>query len=565
MTQPNPSTAMATAIVDELSRHGVEFVVLSPGSRSGALAIAADSQPGIVTQVVLDERSAAFMALGRAKATGTPSAVISTSGTAVANLFPAVVEADMAMTPLVLISADRPAELRGVGANQTIDQIGIFGSKVRLSAVIEAPRADVDGNDEWRSAVSRAVMSSMGSSGPPGPVHLDVAFREPTVPVPDDGRSQSPPYAFPIAGRDGGAPWLVGEQPTPPVDHSTRIPPTARGLIVAGDGLYDRPGLLAEAERLAWPVVATALSGLRGFGTISAYHHALADGAPAGLRPDVVVAVGAIGPSQRLEGLIAGARVRLRVDAWGRQIDPYRNATAVLRADPVSLLAGVEPVGAETLWPRLWSVTDEAVRAAISDLLRVTSQPTGPGIAEALGSCDWDALVVSSSLPVRDIDAQLNRSGRVIGNRGASGIDGLVSTAFGAASAIPRTVAFTGDLSLFHDSNGFFCADGHDLVIVVADNNGGGLFDLLPQARHAPGFERLFIAPPGRETARLADLHRIAHVETDTVSALPELLAQGHSDGGVTLIRVPVDRRTDLVTRNELDAAGAEAARSVEA
>lgn len=563
MTQPNPSTAMAVVLIDELARNGVDFVVLSPGSRSGALALAADGNESVSVHVVIDERSAAFRALGRAKATGVPAAVIATSGTAVANLMPAIVEAAMSMTPLVVISADRPSELRGVGANQTIDQPGIFGSFVRFDATIEAPTADDDGNEMWRSTVSHAVGEALGRSGRPGVVHLNAAFREPTVPVSDDGRSHSPPYLNSIVGKSDGQPWLSSLVPNPP-SADLELPRSERGLVIAGDGFYDREALLRAAGSVGWPVLGTALSGLRGRGALSAYHFTLADGVLPGLSPETVLVVGRVGPSQRVEDLIATARHRLRVDSTGRRIDPGRNATAVIHADPVSLFAEILPDGVDGQWAEVWAETDRVVREATSAYLAGLKDPTGPGIAAALDISSWETLVVASSLPVRDVDARLTRSGTVIGNRGASGIDGFVSTALGVASARPNTVALSGDLSFLHDSNGFMSSEEEDLVIVVADNAGGGLFDLLPQARHASSFERLFITPPNRSIRRMAEFHELDYAETDDLSSLPDLIASGLSRGGSTVVRVPVDRHSDIACRRALDQIGAETARSAQ-
>ncbi len=563
MSKPNPSTALAVVLIDELVRNGVDFIVLSPGSRSAALALAADANDAVSLQVVIDERSAAFWALGRAKATGAPAAVISTSGTAAANFWPAVVEADMSMTPLVVLTADRPEEMRGVWANQTIDQIGLYGGYVRFDVAIEAPTADDDGNERWRSTVCEAIGEARGRGGRAGAVHLNVAFREPTVPVSDDGRSQSPPYNHSIEGRPEGRPWVsVGT--TPDASHpQVEVPATERGLVIAGDGVYDRGALLAAAEAAGWPLLGTALSGLRGRGALSAYHHLLADGVPPEMRPETVVVVGRVGPSQRLEALVAEAGYRLRIDASGRHIDPGRNATAVIRADPAAVLAELVPDRVSGRWAELWSLTEREVREATSSYLAGLRSPTGPGVAAMLDDSRWETLVVASSLPIRDVDSQLTRAGAVVANRGASGIDGFVSTALGVASAGSQTVALSGDLSLLHDSNGFIASNTQDLVIVVVDNGGGGLFDLLPQARHAPGFERLFTTPPNRDVAHLAAFHGIQYSETDDLSELSRMVTLGQDGGGVALIRVPVDRQTDAASRRALDEIGAVTASSV--
>lgn len=564
MSQPNPSTALALALIDELVRNGVDFIALSPGSRSAALALAAHANDEVLVQVVIDERSAAFWALGRAKATGNPAAVITTSGTAAANLFPAVVEADMSMTSLVILTADRPEEMRGVGANQTIDQFGLYGAYVRFEGAIEAPTAEDDGNDLWRSLVCEAMGEARGRSGRAGAVHLNVAFREPTVPVGDDGRSQSAPYTHPIDGRPEGRPWASAEAESETSYPRPAVPRTQRGLVIAGDGRYDRDALLAATDAAGWPILGTALSGLRGRGALSSYHHTLAGGVPPSMRPEVVVVVGRVGPSQRLESLIAEAGVRLRIDSSGRYIDPARNATSVIRADPVDVLSDLVPHETGGQWAELWSRADRAVREATSAYLAGLRQPTGPGLAATINECIWETLVVASSLPIRDVDSQLTRAGAVVANRGVSGIDGFVSTALGVASAGSQTLALSGDLSLLHDSNGFLASEEQDLVLVVVDNGGGGLFDLLPQARHAPGFERLFTTPPNRDLARLAGFHHLEYAETDELSGLSDLIALGHARGGVTLVRVPVDRQADVVSREALDEIGAETARSVD-
>ncbi|MGH3649321.1 MAG: 2-succinyl-5-enolpyruvyl-6-hydroxy-3-cyclohexene-1-carboxylic-acid synthase, partial [Acidimicrobiia bacterium] len=298
MTHPNPSTALARVLVDELAARGVELVVISPGSRSAALAIAATEHPELATRVFIDERSAAFHALGAARASRRPVAVVSTSGTAAANFLPAVVEADMSCVPLVVVSADRPVELRGVGANQTIDQVGLFGTKVRAFVDIAAPDHANDVNAAWRGQVGDSMAAATGST--PGPVHLNVAFREPTVPVTDDGRTAATPYQFPT-------PRVSRETGPAPADRPLPLPhlEPGKGLIIAGDGDYRRGALADRAAELGWPVLATAMSGMRGGRVITTYHHLFADVVPPQLEPETVVAVGAIGPSTRLEDLVA--------------------------------------------------------------------------------------------------------------------------------------------------------------------------------------------------------------------------------------------------------------------
>jgi 2-succinyl-5-enolpyruvyl-6-hydroxy-3-cyclohexene-1-carboxylate synthase len=541
MTRPNVSTALAEVVIDELAVNGVSVVVVSPGSRSGALAIAAARHPEIDTRVVIDERSAAFHALGVARASGMPAAVIATSGTAPANHFPAIVEADASCVPLVAISADRPAEMRGVGANQTIDQIELFGSKVRAFAPIEATEPGIDANLAWRGVVGDLVRRSRGPR--PGPVHLNVAFREPTVPVTDDGRTVGRPYEFDLPRIDR----LEPDEPTFAPLPALR---PVRGLVIAGDGAYDRDGLLTAASDAGWPVLATALSGLRGGPVVANYRGILGSGVPDELQAETVVAVGAIGPDPVLEDLVAAASNRLRVDRWGRHIDPRRNATNVLCADPVDLVGSIDGTAARS-WPELWRrVDDEAGekrRAMVA-----SAGLTGALVAVTLNDIEWGALVAASSLPIREVDAHLERSGPVFANRGASGIDGFVSMAAGVASVMPGTVAMAGDLSFLHDSNGLLTDSVVDLTIVVVDNHGGGLFDSLPQRRHAPEFERLFVTPPSRDLAALARFHGARAEIVSSVEELRRNVADGVGRAGVDVIIVPVDREKDLDLRCQL-------------
>lgn len=544
MTHPNPSTALARVVVDELVVGGVRFIAVCPGSRSAALAIAASEHPQVETRVVIDERSAAFWALGVARASGRPAVVISTSGTAPANFFPAIVEADMSGVPLIVVSADRPLELRGVGANQTIDQMELFGAKVRAFGDIEAADPDVDGNVGWRDTVSDLVAAAMGRPMP-GPVHLNVAFREPTVPVADDGRTKSQPYPFPT-------PRIVRNgEPAKTQGMLIDVAPDAgRGVVIAGDGEYDRAVVATHAGRLGWPILATALSGLRGADVVASYHFLLDRGVPDHLVPDIVVAIGAIGPDQVLERLFASARTRIRADLWGRHIDPGRNATHVLATDPVELLARIGGSTNEN-WVSGWLEADATTRSSVVAAMRSRSAMTGGAVAEALNQVGWGAMVVASSLPIREVDAHLTRTGPVFANRGASGIDGFVSTALGVASVIPRTLALAGDLSLLHDANGFLTDEDGDLTLVVVDNSGGGLFDSLPQARHAPDFERLFITPPHRDLVRLLEFHGV-HCETVSEPAhLAPVIARAVDRPGLNAVVVPVDRDYDLRMRGE--------------
>lgn len=563
MTQPNPSTAMARSIIDELTRHGVGAVIISPGGRSAALSIAAQEHPDAEVRVVIDERSAGFHALGWAKATGSPAVVVSTSGTAPANYMPAVVEADMSLTPLIVLSADRPAELHGVGANQTIDQKDLYGKHARAFTHIAAPDSGIDLNGSWRDATSRAVAVSMGEGGTPGPVHLNIAFREPTMPVTDDGRIAGEEYAYAIEGRNGGKTWHEPEIEAPVVGRLD-IESPSKGLVIAGEGLYDRNSLGDAAADLGWPIIATAMSGMRGGDVIANYHHLLASGVPNRLRPEIVFAVGSIGPSPRLEDLCDSAGTTIRIDHWGRHIDPRRHATRVIHADPSATLAGLSAEDPDPGWVETWANASAAIGESVGSKLDSASEMSGGRVARAMNRVSWETLIVASSLPIREIDAHLDRSGPVIANRGASGIDGFASTALGAASTSQRALALAGDLSVLHDSNGFLIDTPIDLVLIVLDNDGGGLFDELPPAHHAPDFERLFVAPHGRDLSTLAEFHSIAYAEVASPDELVDVANRSLDGGGITMIRVPIDRHADLAIRESLDRAGKDQASKLE-
>lgn len=548
MTQPNPSTAQARVIVDELRRHGVDYVVISPGSRSAALAIAFEEHPGITTRVVLDERSAAFHALGRSRATRAPVVALATSGTALANHLPAVIEADLSLIPLILISADRPPELLHVGANQTIEQGGIFGEKVRWSCGIPPAEPDLDSNAYWRSTVSQTVARAKGHGARPGPVHLNVAFREPTVPVTDDGRTRAEPYRHPIDGRPNQDPWQHHQQLTP-VGASLGL--GGRGLVVAGEGDFDPKEVFEAARSLGWPVLATATSGLRVFEVVSTYHHLLVTGVPAGLRPDLVVTLGRTGPSDRLGSLTSLPVPQVHVDRWGVWNDPRRHSTHLLQADPAQTLAGFSPAPDDRLL-RHWLEANATMRSALDEHLSADETPSGPAVARALDPVDDIRLVAASSMPIRDVDAHVAHTGGVIANRGASGIDGFASTALGVASA-SVAVALVGDLSFLHDASGFVVDQIGDVVFVVVDNGGGGLFDLLPQAEHAPAFERLFVAPHHLDLSQVASAYKLGVSVVGDVPEIKRTIRARLDAGGPHVVVVPVEREADLKVRRGLD------------
>jgi 2-succinyl-5-enolpyruvyl-6-hydroxy-3-cyclohexene-1-carboxylate synthase len=302
----------------------------------------------------------------------------------------------MALTPLVILSADRPAELRGLGANQTIDQTRLYGDKVRHFSDFPAPDSGGDHNDLWRSKVCEALSRALGREGRPGPVHLNLAFREPTVPVTDDGRTRGEPYPYSAEGREGGGRWTDFSLPEPGSAEISAEGPV-RGLVIAGDGHYDRADLVSSAEALGFPVLATALSGLRGAAVVSGYHLLLSKGVPEALHPELVIGVGSLGPSRRLDALVSAAGTRARIDYWGRTIDPHRDATHRLQTDPVATLRTlVGQVRADPGWEAVWHEAEGALEMAVAEFLAGSAAPTGASVARSLNKVPWDALVVAS-------------------------------------------------------------------------------------------------------------------------------------------------------------------------
>ncbi|MDA8319413.1 MAG: 2-succinyl-5-enolpyruvyl-6-hydroxy-3-cyclohexene-1-carboxylic-acid synthase [Actinomycetota bacterium] len=577
----NPSTALATALVDELIRCGLRDAVLAPGSRSAPLAMELHRRSvagDLRLHVRIDERSAAFLALGLAKSGGRPVVVTCTSGTAAAHFHAAVIEADESDVPLLVLTADRPPELRGTGANQTIDQLKLYGSAVRWFCELGVAEAGAPRAGYWRSAAARAWGIASGQAGgPAGPVHLNVPLREPLVPddpqreQPAGAAAQRPDGADPGRnGRPDGRPWTSFAA-------RLELPWTERGLVVAGDGDYDPGPLLDLAGRAGWPVLAEPSSNARrGPLALRGYQYLLAD--PdflAAHRPDVLVSAGRPGLSRGQQALLrAGGAVRHVVlsQGPGRWSDPGRSATDV--AVEVTLAPG-PPGHSGSAWARSWLTADARVMAAVDAGLDAGDALTEPRLARdlAAGLPDGALLWAASSLPIRDLDQQMApREGlRVLASRGASGIDGLVSSAIGAAVAHQAAgggpaVALLGDLALLHDTPGLLLGPDEsrpDLLIVVVNNDGGGIFSQLEQAAFPDSFERVFGTPHGTSVADLAAAARLPYRAVRTVADLADELAalrSGAAPGrGIRLAELRTDRAGQRALRIGVARAAAEA------
>ena len=562
----NRNTALASALVEELARCGLRHAALAPGSRSTPLALALWRHPAIEVAVIVDERSGGFFALGAAQASGQPTAVLCTSGTAAANLHPAVCEADEAGVPLIVLTADRPPELRGVGAGQTIDQLKLYGSSVRWFCEVGTHDADDTGLLHYRSVACRAFAAARGDPRP-GPVHLNLAWRDPLGPEPRPGdvtatsqlalggRGERPLTAVTSAARSADDALLdeIGE----------RIAASPRGLIVAGrqsdSGLA---GPVAElAQRSGYPVLAEPTSQLR----LGAHdrdlivwtYDAIARSRPAVLDPELVVRFGDMPTSKALRGWLASlpSLRQVVVDPPGDWNEPSRQAETIVRAGARSVAEGLAQRlaggsrGSE--WTTAWTNANAEVAVVIEAALSELNDPTEPGAHAALGRLygDGDLVYTASSMPIRDSEAFVaprQAAVRFLCNRGANGIDGLVSSGIGAAAASGRpTWIVTGDLGLYHDMNGLAAMrDASAPVrVVVLNNNGGGIFEFLPQADQVERdeFEAILGTPLGVDPARIAALHGLPHL---VVTDLVELDSAAELDAGI--VEIPVDRRRNV-------------------
>ena len=549
---------MASALVDELVRSGMTEAVLAPGSRSAPLAFAlhaADAEGRLRLHVRIDERSAGFLALGLAKVSGRAVAVVTTSGTAAANLHPAVLEADESGVPLLLLTADRPPELRATGANQTVDQIKLYGTSVRLFHEVGVPAGRPGDNAYWRALACRAVATALGvTTGRPGPVHLNLALSEPLVPTVRAAASES---IEPMVGRPGGEPWTTFNQ-------AARVAPPAdawpeRTLVVAGDATREQgEAVVRLAEARGWPVVAEPSSGARS-GPNALRSGNLVLGVEAWLAahlPERVLVVGRPTLHRSVTALLCRGDVRVEVvrtpAGWA---DATRTAAAVHDAVPEQ--AGHRPV-IDDAWLAAWRAADGAASAAATRVLDAepADGPPGACIAAELHAAlpSGSFLLAGSSMSVRDLSYAVPRDGvGVQSGRGTSGIDGTVSTAIGSALAWQtggggRAFALVGDLTFLHDQNGLILGPAEarpDLTIVVVNNDGGAIFSLLEQgsADFSPVYERVFGTPHGVDLAAVCGATSTPHTRVSTTQELVDAVLDPR--GGLQVVEVRTGRSAD--------------------
>lgn len=547
----NVNYVWAVSLFNTLVAGGVSEAVISPGSRSTPLALAAARHPKLRSQVILDERSAAFFALGIARVTGRPTALIATSGTAVSEWLPAAVEADQARVPLILLSADRPPELHQCGANQTIEQRGLFASRVRLAAELPLPQAGL--LDTVVSTATRAVAAALWPL--PGPVHLNIPFREPLIPGGDEGTR-------PVGAIDFSLPHRVPDE-----QHIERVARTIsgkHGLIVCGpeQGQTLPAREIADlAKALGAPVLADPLSNLRSDSAVADHRIALYDlmlrqpSFAQSARPEWVLHLGATPVSKVLGEYLAGQTQaqHIRVDISSRWSDPQHQCNTLIVSDP-SPLAG-ELARRVTPAPEEWLARWRARETQAAELLN-SQPPPEAGVIEALTRLlpADSRLFTGNSLPVRQLDWFFRGRDKALTlycNRGASGIDGNLSTLLGMASVSRGPmVGLLGDLTLLHDIGALQNAQGLDAVIVVLDNHGGGIFDHLPQAT-LEEHEALFVTPPVVDLASIAGGFGIPCHSCMPATFAGELETALHGSG-VRILRVELERALSLEQHHRL-------------
>ncbi len=596
----NPATLFAEIFVDELARLPLSGVVICPGSRSTPLTVAFSHQHTLPVYVHLDERAAAYFALGLALETGHPAAVVTTSGTATANLHPAVLEADRAGVPLLLLTADRPPELRDSSANQTADQVKLYGGAVRWYAEMPLPETAPSSRllRAVRASADRAVAAAQGITGRPGPVHLNFPFRKPLEPEGDEsalftGRPSASPASSARAplhelairsplgvwGRASGRPLTAlspaQRQPAPSQIEAlaARVRAHRRGVIVAGPKAAPSPETAALLRRFAavagYPLLADALSGVR-FGAAS---HAslvmagqalfLAAGLPHTPPPEVVFLFGAPPVSNAPLAFLANLPPEthtIAVTPHAAWPDPAFRLSQWLLVDTAptlqALVAALEPPPPTAEgWLAAWQAAEQATHEALAAAPRTE----GRLLAEVVQALPPEArLFVGNSLPVRHLDEYAPPTAtplRVFANRGLSGIDGVVSSAAGVAAASQRpTVLVLGDLSLLHDLGGLFAVHRfglHNLHIVVLNNDGGGIFHRLPIAQHEPPFTAMFRTPHGLTFEHAAALYGLTYRRLEAAEITPALRSALASDQP-HLLEVPTDAQAHEAARQRL-------------
>ncbi len=569
--QSNPATLWAETLINELYRAGLRHVCISPGSRSTPLTFAATAHPHLRHTLHLDERSAAFFALGIALETGQPAALICTSGTAAANYFPTIIEASQSEVPMLVLTSDRPHELRHSGANQTMDQVKLYGDHVRWS--VDAPLPEADPFERTlrylRALADRALAVSLGQNGLPGPVHINLPFRKPLEP---SSSALHLPDALHYESSEQTSIHITPRTPQSNLlaDIAKRVQSNPKGVIVAGPRCPKGDFAFALSKLSAqtgYPILADPLSGLR-FGehvntgtVIAGYGAALRTQKLANVKPDLILRFGVMPISQPLSDFLENQPAdvsQIGVSEHGFWSDPAYRLTELYVADPLLFVKDLNELLIEKIesseWAQRWLDTEKQAFDAFS------AAPLFEGkiVVDALHDLPADTrLVVANSLPIRHVEEWMPASEKplhVFANRGVSGIDGTISTALGIASQTSSpTLVVTGDLSFFHDQNGLQALQNGNfkITVLLVNNNGGGIFHRLPVAQHEPPFEEMFITPHKMDFSNIAKLYGLNYELIDAENAA-EKVAEALISSQSYLLEIRTDSAHGEKIRREI-------------
>ena len=588
----NPAYLYAVAFVDELQRAGLRNVVICPGSRSTPLAMAFAAQSAIRTWVHVDERSAAFFGLGMAKQSRQPVALLCTSGTAAANFLPALVEATLSHVPLLALTADRPHELRDNGAPQSIDQNRLYGSYAKWFVEVALPEATDAAFRYIRTIADRAVAAAQAI--PVGPVHLNFPFREPLTPGPIPEQPLPPIEQRDLIawqGRTGNVPYTgVRDVPLSVPENDTignvlsLIRGAQQGLIIVGpidDPTLTEP-LLELAQHLGYPVLADPLSQMRcGVNNrsmvLTSYDAFLrSDSFVESAQPELIIRFGAMPTSKPLLLYLKhyANSPLVVIDGNGGWEEPTQLASQLIHANPTALcqdlihtlkqrhITEVESKGTSQAWLSLWQNTDTITQQALQNTIYDFKEIFEGGVFSELTHLlqDGTILYVGNSMPVRDLDTFFGASKqhiRIMGNRGANGIDGVISSALGASAIAEQheqVVLVLGDLSFFHDLNGLLAARLHrlNMTIILINNDGGGIFSFLPQASYPEHFEQLFGTPTGLEFRLVVEMYGGRYQRAENWEAFRKAVNQGIDSSGLDVIEILAERTSNVKMHRQL-------------
>lgn len=566
MNDRDALTAYAASFVDELAQNRMKHVVVSPGSRSTPLALLMVEHPDIQVHINVDERSASFFALGLAKALKEPVGLLCTSGTAAANFHPAVIEAFYSRVPLVVLTADRPHELRDVGAPQAIDQINLYGKQVKWFVEMALPESSDEMIRYARTIGARAVATA--SMEPSGPVHLNFPLREPLIPDLKQAKEYRQSKETPTVMIDSGIRSLTAAQ----LDGLTSTLSKAKqGIIVCGElrNPEMKDAIITLADKLGFPILADPLSQLRS-GThdknaiIEAYDTFLRDeAAKAAFQPDVVLRFGSMPVSKPLLLFLKKQKqaLTLVIDGGAGWREPAGLATSMIYCDEVDFCHRIGeklPEATDRDWLGLWQSINEATKNALSSIRDESELSEGKLFSLLQDMMPVGSTIfVGNSMPIRDLDTFFlnnEKSIKTMANRGANGIDGVVSTAIGVSTVTENTVLAIGDLSFFHDMNGLLAAklQKQNITVLLINNDGGGIFSFLPQAKEKEHFETLFGTPHGLDFSHAALLYGGKYNKVRNWDELKQVFTDSFEIPGLKIIEVPTERESNMQTHRNL-------------